>query len=123
MLLRKDILVLFMSDKTYNIGFIITGNRENRVELYDINSLTDAQKALIDYARSLGCKWIAKGYTMGETYIFRNKPILFNNRHITTWHPVDDMYLELKHDFSLLTGEEHYPLYIGDDIYGEAKQN
>ena len=106
-----------MDNKLYNIGFIT----EDRVELYDSNLLTDAQKALINYARSFGCKWIAKDYSDGETHIFRNKPILINNRYITVWSPADDMYIHLKHDFSLLTGEEIYPLYIGDDIYGEVK--
>lgn len=120
MLLRKDILVIFMNDKSYNIGFIT----EDHVELYDSNLLTDEQKSLIDYARSFGCKWIAKDYSDGETYVFRNKPILINNCYITAWFPTDitdSMYIHLKHDFSLLTGEEIYPLYIGDDIYGEVK--
>lgn len=106
-----------MNDKSYNIGFIT----EDRVELYDSNLLTDSQKALIDYARSLGCKWIAKGYSTGKTYIFRNKPILINNPYITTWSPDYGTFFVLDRNFSLLTGEEIYPLYIGDDIYGEVK--
>lgn len=69
---------------------------------------TKEEQVCIEYARLLGCNWLAKD-KRGATYGYENKPC----KDETKWRPKGQYWL-IEYPISFLSWDDEEPYYIGD---------
>ena len=82
---------------------------KNKLKIQKINKPTKKEQLAIDYARALGCKWIAKD--KGDLfYAFIEKP----HKTTTVWEVGNGEYYVIYIPISFIHWDDEEPYYIGD---------
>ena len=88
---------------------IILDILKNKLKIQRIYKPTKKEQLAIDYARALGCKWIAKHYD-GWIAGFTEKP----HKSIKIWNTKNGKIYPINIPISFIHWEDEEPYYIGD---------
>lgn len=82
---------------------------KNKLKIQKIYKPTKEEQIAIDYARTLGCEWIAKDRE-GLVYAFTKKP----QKLTTVWNIENGEHYVINIPISFIHWEDDEPYYIGD---------
>lgn len=88
---------------------IILDILKNKLKIQKIYKPTKKEQLAIDYAKALGCKWIAKDRE-DSIYAFTEKP----HKMETVWDIENGKYYVIQIPISFIHWDDEEPYYIGD---------